>query len=273
MQTTPETTPAAPGAAAVFDRVIVGIDGSGEALEAARQAAALQGGNGELTLVTAWNVPPHVAPPEGAETSIDDLDLARPRAQAEDVVHAACECLGGAATRVKVVRGFAWEALIREAERDGATLIAVGSHGQSRALGILAESTTTELVHKAPCSVLVARSSGKGFPSAIVVGVDGSPQSAAAYAVGRAIADRYGARLRPIAVHGRDPLDEQRVTEIIGPHILGEVPGDAVNRLVDAAASGDLLVVGSRGLGGLRALGSVSERVAHRAPCSTLIVR
>jgi nucleotide-binding universal stress UspA family protein len=33
------------------------------------------------------------------------------------------------------------------------------------------------------------------------------------------------------------------------------------------------LVVGSRGLGGVRALGSVSERVAHRAPVSVLVVR
>ena len=40
-----------------------------------------------------------------------------------------------------------------------------------------------------------------------------------------------------------------------------------------AAADGDLLVVGSRRLHGMKALGSVSERVAHRAPCSTLIVR
>jgi len=32
-------------------------------------------------------------------------------------------------------------------------------------------------------------------------------------------------------------------------------------------------VVGSRGLHGLQALGSVSERVAHEARCSTLIVR
>ena len=34
-----------------------------------------------------------------------------------------------------------------------------------------------------------------------------------------------------------------------------------------------LVVVGSRGLHGLAALGSVSERVAHSAACSTLVVR
>jgi nucleotide-binding universal stress UspA family protein len=34
-----------------------------------------------------------------------------------------------------------------------------------------------------------------------------------------------------------------------------------------------LVVMGSRGQTGLKALGSVSERVAHRSPCSVLIVR
>ena len=43
--------------------------------------------------------------------------------------------------------------------------------------------------------------------------------------------------------------------------------------LLAAAADADLLVVGSRGLHGLRALGSVSERVAHQAHSSVMIVR
>jgi nucleotide-binding universal stress UspA family protein len=34
----------------------------------------------------------------------------------------------------------------------------------------------------------------------------------------------------------------------------------------------DLVVVGSRGVHGLRALGSVSERVAHQAHCTALVV-
>jgi nucleotide-binding universal stress UspA family protein len=46
-----------------------------------------------------------------------------------------------------------------------------------------------------------------------------------------------------------------------------------VAALVEAAACADLLIVGSRGLHGLRALGSVSERVAHAASCSVLVVR
>jgi nucleotide-binding universal stress UspA family protein len=46
-----------------------------------------------------------------------------------------------------------------------------------------------------------------------------------------------------------------------------------VQALVSAAADADLVVVGSRGLHGLKALGSVSERVAHRVHYSTLVVR
>jgi nucleotide-binding universal stress UspA family protein len=46
-----------------------------------------------------------------------------------------------------------------------------------------------------------------------------------------------------------------------------------VRALVEASKDADLVVVGSRGLHGFRALGSVSERVAHRARSSVLVVR
>lgn len=50
-------------------------------------------------------------------------------------------------------------------------------------------------------------------------------------------------------------------------------PGDPVVNLVDASIQADLVVMGSRGLHGARSLGSVSERVAHRAHSSVLVVR
>jgi hypothetical protein len=46
-----------------------------------------------------------------------------------------------------------------------------------------------------------------------------------------------------------------------------------VDALMSASADADLLIVGSKGLHGVKALGSVSERVAHQAQCSVLIVR
>jgi nucleotide-binding universal stress UspA family protein len=50
--------------------------------------------------------------------------------------------------------------------------------------------------------------------------------------------------------------------------------GNAAKVLTDAAADAELLVVGSRGLGGFRELllGSVSHQCAQRAPCPVVII-
>jgi nucleotide-binding universal stress UspA family protein len=51
--------------------------------------------------------------------------------------------------------------------------------------------------------------------------------------------------------------------------------GQAVEKLLEAAADADMLVVGSRGHGGFAGLmlGSVSSQCAHHAPCPLVIVR
>lgn len=52
--------------------------------------------------------------------------------------------------------------------------------------------------------------------------------------------------------------------------------GDAADALVDVAesAKADLIVVGNRGMGGVKrfVLGSVPNKISHHAPCSVLIV-
>ncbi len=65
-----------------------------------------------------------------------------------------------------------------------------------------------------------------------------------------------------VAIPG-DPAVERRL-----------IPGGAAGVLVDEAKGADLLVVGSRGRGGFTGLmlGSVSQQVAHHAPCPVVII-
>jgi nucleotide-binding universal stress UspA family protein len=256
----------------IFERVLVGVDQSPASLEAARQAAALTGSIGTLTLLGAWTVPPPTigVVAQSFSEPIDDKLVRRP---AEDAVAAAEKAIEELATpTTMIVRGLAWDALIEEAKRSNATVVVVGSHGQARLRGILLGSTATELVHKSPCSVLVVRPSDQQFPRRIVAGVDGSPHSAAAYGVARDIGSRTGGELWPVVAHGGDDVDKDAVDAILG-HRREDLPDDPVRGLVAASADADLVVVGSRGLHGLKALGSVSERVAHQAHASVLIVR
>jgi nucleotide-binding universal stress UspA family protein len=66
---------------------------------------------------------------------------------------------------------------------------------------------------------------------------------------------------------------DKRLVATIVDHRHEDLPDKPARALVAAAADADLVVVGSRGLHGVKSLGSVSERVAHKAPSSVLIVR
>ncbi|HZO96630.1 MAG TPA: universal stress protein [Gaiellaceae bacterium] len=255
----------------VFGRVLVGVDGSQQALEAARQAALLQDVDGELTLLSVWDLAPVFG---GSGSGIPHyLDEALQRTTAEAALRAAGAYVAPyTAAAAKLARGAPVTRLLEEVERAEVTLVAVGSSGTGRLLGIVEGAVATEIIHRAPCSVLVARPAGPDFPRRVVAGVDGSVESAAAFAAARYVADRFGAELRALVAWGGKAVDERLVAAITGGDHddRRDAPADA---LAKAAEEADLVVVGSRGLHGVRALGSVSERVAHRAACSALVVR
>jgi nucleotide-binding universal stress UspA family protein len=235
--------------APIFGRVLVGIDDTPESLEAARQAATLA--TGPVTLLSAYDLTATVVGAGMAPAPPLHLDEKPIRDRAEAALEDARQEIAPIGPRLKIARGRPWEALLDEIAAEHFPLVTVGSHDAGRAKGILIGSTATELIHKAPCSVLVARKPLKGeFPGLIVAGVDGSKEAAVADAVAEALAERFDAR-----------VDRHE-----------NVP-DPVNALVEAGMEADLLVVGSRGLHGVKALGSVSERVAHKARCSVLVVR
>ena len=254
----------------VFSRVLVGIDGSEESREAARQAALLV--DGELTLLTSYDVAPAIGGTGTHVPAYMDEDLQREAATGS--LRRARNDVARASPTGKIVRGRAATALIYEAEREQDTLLVIGSHGLGRLAGFVIGSTATEVIHKAPCSVLVARKRNEsdGFPNKVVVGVDGSPESAAAYAVARRLSERFNAELSPVVAAGGKSV-YRRLVDLIIDGRREESPDEPVAALVAAAADADLLVVGSRGLHGLKALGSVSERVAHQARSSVLVVR
>jgi nucleotide-binding universal stress UspA family protein len=184
----------------IFGSVLVGIDGSPEALEAARQASVLT--EGRLVLLAVYDIATALVGGTGPAVPAY-YDEERQRSEAERTVsqaRAGSERLASAEGRI--ARGTSWDELIREVEREQHTLVVVGSHGQGRIKGILLGSTATELVHKAPCPVLVARADGADFPRRIVVGVDGSPGSAASYAVARQLSERFAAELRAVVAQG-----------------------------------------------------------------------
>ena len=256
----------------VFSRILVGVDGSPESGEATRQAAILLEDEGELTLLSAYDTAPGLVGGTGAHVP-DYLDEDVQRTAAEHALQGVVEQIQAhSSSTAKVVHGNSWQELLGEAERAQDTLIAIGSHGIGRARGIVVGSTATEVVHKAPCSVLVARKAGAQFPRRIVVGVDGSPESEAAYTAARRLAARFGAEVWPVVAHGGKGVDKGLVATIVDRR-HEDLPDEPAPALVAAGADADLLVVGNRGLHGLKSLGSVSERVAHQAHSSVLVVR
>ena len=139
----------------------------------------------------------------------------------------------------------------------------------------------------------------------IVVGVDGSEASKEALRFAAEEARLRGVALKvvhawdspyePLAVAGYVPQADaslvgelrqaaERVLDSALAAVEAETEGMTVERvlietpasraLVDAAEGADLLVVGSRGLGGFAGLllGSVSQQCAHHAPCPVVIV-
>lgn len=139
----------------------------------------------------------------------------------------------------------------------------------------------------------------------IVVGVDGSETSRHALRWAAEEARSHGSQLhvihawevptlavgtgvspgrrtaRPDAQHEEaSKLVADVVRDELGDNPPGDVRtsigrGSAAGVLLDAARDADLLVVGSRGLGGFSGLllGSVSSKMAAHAPCPVVIVR
>ena len=255
------------GSESIFERILVGLDGSKLSFDACRQTMRLAELDSVIEAATVSLYPPAAATALG----VDDLAVSLER-NAGWVLLAAQRILGPRA-ELRQLYGLTVEALLKEVKRMRPTLLAIGAPEQTRIEEIVLGGVGGELLHQAPCSVLLARPvpDEAHFPRSIVVGIDGSDEAERAYEVAVRLARRRHSTLQSVVALGGKRVN---VDEIAHRHPkVASSYAMSVTALVEASACADLLVVGSRGLHGVRALGSVSERVAHQATCSVLVVR
>ena len=262
-------------ASSVFDRIVCGMDGTDESREAVTQVARLAHESSRVFLCSVWYTGAGISlgwsPPIAGTASF-------PKSELTAAVDATRSLLPTSmAVETVVVEGPAGPMMLTEARRHEATLVAVGSHDHRRLTGIVLGSVATQLLHESPCPVLMARGPSENrFPASVMVAADGSAESLRAIRVAAGTAHRLGASLvAVVATGGHGDVDlpaVRRALDAAGPDIsLREDPRPPVEALT--RLDPDLLVIGSRGLRGMGSLGSVSERVAHDARCSVLVVR
>ncbi len=285
-------------------KILVATDFSGSAERALDVALAIaERVKAEVHLVHALEVPRPAFTPYAVTIPDEFVGAARKSALHQlEAAHArvrARGCSGSFALGV-MPAGLCVAGRAREV---GADLVVAGSRGNTGLKRLLLGSVAELTVKESPVSVLIVRGEGKPeLPRVIVVGVDFSPHSEAAVALAADWARAFKAQLH--LVNGLE-LTMPFVTpyEVTVPDALIDASyAEASKRLsalaekltdlavqtsvISAAAHGaldtvaarvkaDLIITGSRGLGGLKhaLLGSVAERTLRHAPCSVLIVK
>jgi len=147
-------------------RVLVGIDGSQLALDAARQAVDLFGRDRvEVTLVRvvepAFSSTTLAAGAPGAAIAVDpsvaeETTEALEREAADDLT--AAQSAVGVDTTTQVRSGPPGDVICELADEGSFDLVVVGSHGSGFLKRVLLGSVSHHVLHHAPCPVLVVRS-------------------------------------------------------------------------------------------------------------------
>lgn len=287
---------------AVVGPVVAGVDGSEEALHAARWAA--QEANSmhrSLRLVHAsvWPLVSHPVPP-GIPADYRQAMREQAVGWLEQAREVAEQTVPASRIGTEVRTGAAGLVLLDESAH--AREVVIGSRGLGGITGMLVGSTAAVLIQHSVSPVVVVR--GDGDPGGpVVVGVDSSPVSEQALAHAFDAASRSSASL--VAVHvwsdvgvgelcapPRRLLDWETVEEdeqrVLAEQLAGwrekypdvsvtrsVLPDRPSRRLVELSQQARLLVVGSRGRGGFAGLllGSTSRAVVHHAACPVAVVR
>jgi nucleotide-binding universal stress UspA family protein len=134
-------------------KIVVGYDGSEHAKRALERAAALA--HGDIVYVVAGV---HVTPPMGRGGGSGDEDPAE-AAASDAALDEAKAILSAKGVGVQTVKGIGdpAKAIVEEAEQSGAELIVVGSRGLNIGKRLMLGSVSTDVIHHAPCDVLVVK--------------------------------------------------------------------------------------------------------------------
>jgi len=270
--------------------VVVGVDGSRAARAAVEFAVgeAVQRGVAlELIHGFTW---PWVYPP-----LVGDVDPAdpQPRVRANRSLSETAELIRGKNpglnVRDRVIDGHAAAVLVDRSRE--ASVLVVGHRGEGGFAELLAGSVAFHTAAHAHCPVIVVRGSVGGPGAPVVVGVDGSAEADKAIEFAFTDAERRGSQLVVVAVW---PPRAPARHSLPGPEVLLDSLGRCPDRhpdvevrtiimndpspaaaLIRAGEHAGLIVVGSRGLGGLHGmlLGSVGRALISHAPCPVAIVR
>ncbi|SDZ29661.1 Nucleotide-binding universal stress protein, UspA family [Micromonospora pattaloongensis] len=287
---------------------VVGVDGSGESLDAVRWAARRARAVGDpLRLVYGYS-PPMPVPTMPVLAVTPDVVPEEYIRAADDLLATAADAARGAADGVEVsteaVLGGPARVLVEASGR--AALVVIGSRGRGGFAGLLLGSVGVQVSGHARCPTAVVR--GEEHPGGVVVvGVDGSEPSHAALRFG--FAEAAWRRVPVLAVHAWqrptplslpeataagfsedfDPASVERraratATDALAP-LRAQFPEVEVReqvieasppgRLVEASRDAALVVVGSRGRGGFAGLllGSTSQGVLQHAECPVVVTR
>lgn len=269
--------------APIFGDVLCAVDGKEGDFSAMEQAVALAGTHGRVTvlLVTSHRSGgAHRGPAIGPARAAEILERANGIARDAGVPHTNEVDPGTPPARVI---------------QDWSTrheLLALGAPASSWPARLLSVGVGDQAIGGFDNALLVARpqSDDRAFLDRIVVASDGLETSHALVDLAGRLAQPHASNVTLVHALGREPikrgrLREQEQTLQIQEQALARArppgttellikQGRAGSVIVSAAAAAgaSLVVMGSRRLDGLRALGRVSRRVAHQAGCSVLLV-
>lgn len=284
--------------------ILVGVDGSHEALQAAEWAAArAKINNAQLQIVCAYALPSYTAASMESGFAVIDNDAIR--ASAQTVVDEALTHLAklGYQAEGRVEPGDPTAVLVQLSQQ--ADLIVVGTRGTGGFADRLLGATSSALAAYSRCPVVVvpARSADRQFTPVqkIVIGVDGSSRSRKSLRRAIEEAALWGAQLTavdavPMASSAgvlawlpatvdresilRDVRDELKAicaAETAGSGVeihAHALDGNPAALLTEFSTAVELVVVGTRGRGGFAGvlMGSTSQSVLAHSTCPVLVV-